>query len=437
MREKDVDMIRQWLTGGAALGLSAAAGTSLYNHLNQLAKDRQRDKRLDDDILTVKVRRPALEKSGAWPLGLLKVLGLGAAGGVGYKMITDPDEGASIGPGLAVAGGTLSLLGSYAAARKGYQALKKKRNQAILDRAQTHFADLTRAESGTEKYANMSFGDAMQGMGVGIPLLLALASGGITYKYLDKTHPLAKPARPTKPRKVVLQYVDDEDGQKKTAAYDRDSGFECLVKLVISGQKQASDLSDLVCACADGRAQELEEAVIDLGAETALDLVKGATRTLDDEELVMGTALAVRSPGLSDTVKTLACAEYQDLFPAFSKMAAAMDEEERDRAEMLVCVWEDLNRWPNIKSASQVPERRPELSKELARVLREQQTLDGPDPDTEYQLDTMGQGGAVDNGVDRSDEEDPDEVAKAMGEGAAMDDVVDQILGGLVGDKPK
>ncbi len=407
----DLQILTKYLTGGTALGASIAGGTALFNHLNQLSKERDRQRKLDDDVLTVKVRRRPGEK---------------------MAMVTG---------GLALAGGGLSAMAAYAATMKAYKSLKKKRMQDMLDRAQLQFADLSAEEVDPQKQASngrpMSGLDLIASSPLAAMILMGVGSASVTNAYLKKNYPGTRPARPTKPRKVVLQYVDDEDGQKKTAAYDRDSGFECLVKLVISGQKRASDLSDLVCACADGRAQELEEAVIDLGAETALDLVKGATRTLDDEELVMGTALAVRSPGLSDTVKTLACAEYQDLFPAFSKMAAAMDEEERDRAEMLVCVWEDLNRWPNIKSASQVPERRPELSKELARVLREQQTLDGPDPDTEYQLDTMGQGGSADNGVDRSDEEDPDEVAKAMGEGAAMDDVVDQILGGMVGDETK
>jgi hypothetical protein len=399
----DLQIIAKYLTGGAALGTSVAGGVALANHLNQLSKERDRQRKLDDDILTVKVRRkPGVEKAA---------------------MVTG---------GLALAGSGISAMAAYAATMKAYRALKKKRMQDLLDRAQVQFAETSEEEA---KQANtgrpMSGLDLLASSPLAAMLLLGVGSAGIANAYLNKNYPGVKPARPVKPRKVVLKYVDDE--QEKEAAYDPDSGFECLVNLVCAGQKSASDVRDIVSACADGRAQELEESIADLGVDAALDTIKGASRDLTPDEMIMGVGIAVRSPGLADTVKTLAAVEYNDMLPAFSKMAAALDSEELEVVQAIACCWEDMHRGVT-KEASKVVAENPALAKDLARVLREQQLL-APE-DTEYELDTMGRGGSADNGVDRSDEDDPDEMARAMGEGAAMDDVVDQILGGLVGDEP-
>ena len=194
--DTDKDFLMRMLTGGAAIGTSTALATATLNHLNQLRRERQRQKTLDDDVLTVKVRRPPQEQSKY------------ASGTV--------EKSAMVTGGVGMAGGALAMLGSYAAVHKAYQEMKRKRLQKILDQAQVAYADVQDLETQTAKRAGdegrrpMGPVDFMAASPIAATLLLALGGAGVTNAWLNKTFPATKPARPSKPRRVVLKYIDDE-----------------------------------------------------------------------------------------------------------------------------------------------------------------------------------------------------------------------------------
>ena len=102
MNERDKQLIKNFLIGGAASG-AAIAGTSAIidyvKYLKEKAKMENDPDSLDDDTIYIDKRIP-----------------------VGVKS-------ASVGAGVAVAGGAASALATYVALSKMYQMLKKKQLQ--------------------------------------------------------------------------------------------------------------------------------------------------------------------------------------------------------------------------------------------------------------------------------------------------------------------
>lgn len=402
LSDVDKQLLQKYLVGGAALGGGTAVLTSMLNHWNQLSKERARQQSLDDDVLTVKVRRPG----------------------------QDVTKQATVTGGLALSGGALSMLASYAAVRKAYTKMKKNRMQDLLDQSQTNFAQSSAEEA--EKLASggrpMSVMDLLTSSPVAAALLLGVGSAGLSNAYLNKTYPATQPARPTKPRKVVLKYVDDE-GEDKQASFDELSGFEQLVRTVYQvKQAEVSDLQNIVRAVAEGRVEELADNLSELPAEEALDLIKGASADLDNHQLMLATAIATRHPVVGPTTRLLASADLHDLAPSYCKMANQLEEHDRLALAGLVCEVGRAFRCGE-KRATQLVEGQDhqELLQQLAQILQQ----DPQDPQTEEaeeDLESMSRGGATDNAVD--DEETPEEAAQRMGVGSANDDIVDELLGG-------
>lgn len=400
--DTDKDFLMRMLTGGAAIGTSTALATATLNHLNQLRRERQRQKTLDDDVLTVKVRRPPQEQSKY------------ASGTV--------EKSAMVTGGVGMAGGALAMLGSYAAVHKAYQEMKRKRLQKILDQAQVAYADVQDMETQTAKRAGdegrrpMGPVDFMAASPIAATLLLALGGAGVTNAWLNKTFPATKPARPSKPRRVVLKYIDDEE-QEKVASFDENSGFELVVRTVLAGMEKSaeSDLRNIVTACAEGRAEELAENM-ELSVETGLDLVKGASAGLSPEDELLGTMIALRHPVLGPTVKTLASAEYAEMSPALFKLASQMDEDLRDYAAAVVCTVGELTRTESQEKAASILE---QADPQILRQLMEYLQAGGETEEASEELDDMNTGGVMTNSVEGVDNEDN-----------PTDDPVDSLLSG-------
>jgi len=392
--QADLQLLRSYATGGLAIGSGTALATAMLNHWKQLSNERMKSQQLDDDVLTVKVKRPATKQ-------------------------------AMVSGGLGLATGALTTLGSYAAVRAAYQEMKKRRMQKLLDEAQVNFAELS-SEEAQQKLASggrpMSLTDVLTASPVAATLLLALGSAGLANTYLKKNFPSTKPAKPIKPRRVVLKYMDDE--QEKEASLDEDSGFELMVKTVLAGQKEAHDLRDLVGACASGRAQEVEDN-LGTGTELALDLIKGASAGMSDTDYDLGVSLAVRHPVIGPVTKLLASAEMLDMAPSHLKMAQALSETDQLVLAGLFCAVGDADRWDGQDKLASMLETNPEVLSQLVKALR------GQDEDPEVEeakddLEVMGQGGAVDNSV--SEKETPEQAAQRMGVGSAEDDVIDELF---------
>lgn len=401
--DTDRDFLVRMLTGGAAVGTSAALATATLNHLNQLRKERQRQKTLDDDVLTVKVKRPPPARS---------------------KYATAAHEkSAMVTGGVGMAGGALAMLGSYAAVHKAYKEMKKRRLQKILDQAQVAYADVQDLEARNTKQAAE---DGRRPMGpldfassapIAATLLLALGSAGLSHAWLNKTFPSVKPAKPPNPRRVVLKYIDEEDGPEKTASFNEDSGFELVVRTVLAGMPKSaeSDLRNIVTACAEGRAEELAENM-ELSVETGLDLVKGASTGLSPEDELLGTMIALRHPVLGPTVKTLASAEYVEMSPGLFKLASQLDEDLRDYASAVACTAAELIRTDSMEKAAAVID---QADPEILRQLMEYLQGGGETDEAKEDLDDLNVGGVDTNSVE--------DVADTE---ASTDDPVDSLLSG-------
>ena len=383
------------------MGTSAALATATLNHLNQLRKERQRQKTLDDDVLTVKVRRPPPAHS--------------------KYASEDMEKSAMVTGGVGMAGGALAMLGSYAAVHKAYQEMKRKRLQKILDQAQTAYADVQDLETRTAKQAAegrrpMGPIDFAASAPIAATLLLALGGAGLSNAWLNKTFPATKPAKPPNPRRVVLKYIDDED-QEKTASFNEDSGFELVVRTVLAGMRKSaeSDLRNIVTACAEGRAEELADN-LELSVETGLDLVKGASAGMSPEDELLGTMIALRHPVLGPTVKTLASAEYAEMSPGLFKLASQMDEDLRDYAAAIACTAAELTRTESQeKAASVIDQADPEILRQLMEYLQ----AGGETQEAQEDLDDLNVGGVDTNSMEGAgDTETP------------SDDPVDSLLSG-------
>lgn len=298
----DKDLIKRYILGGAGVGISAGAITSLLNHLNQLKEESSPDTSLDDDVLRLQVR-------------------------------TAQNKQASVGGSLAMTGGLLSTLGGYALIRRLYEDSKRKRMQEMLDQAQNQFIEVSDDEANLKSAATdrkpMSFTEFLTSSPLAISMLLGLGSGVAAHQFLKKTYPEIKSTSRTSPRRVILQDVQDEEDVKSAS-------MEMVGRLLCSGLVKSadSDFLDLVSACGQGRASEFSDALCEFSAETALDLVKGASQgDATPETLSVGCAVAFSNPVISPLASSLAAAEYFESAPEWSKKASTIED---DMAESLI-----------------------------------------------------------------------------------------------------
>lgn len=342
-------LIGKYLLGGAAAGTSAALATSLVNYYRTLQQEAaaEGDTSKDDDILYLNLRKNPTNAPK-------KVRGTQAS---------QQAKVASISGGLAITGGALAGLGSYAAVRKLYQKYKKKRMQEQLDAAQQGFFDVVSQEASAEKRAAMG-GKPMGGvefatsMPVTLTLLAALASGALTHKALEKTFPRAKKPQSPEPKKIVIrnqedpsfyETVQEEDDNgiptPKEASYDSRNdydtycdGLELLVHMCLGREKVASisDLHNMVGAIVEGRKQEVIDNIMSLGFDAAMDLCKGAHETIKKasaQDIAVAVGTCVHTPELHSITSLLAASEYDDMAPHFSKAAS----EQPKHVKQLLC----------------------------------------------------------------------------------------------------
>lgn len=319
-------LIGKYLLGGAAAGGSAALATSLVNYYRMLQEEAKKeyDTSKDDDTLYINLgKSPGAEKV------------------------------ATVAGGLAITGGSLAALGTYAAVRKLYQKYKKQRLQAQLDEAQQgYFDELTvpkEASFGSGK--PMSPSEFVTSVPVSLTLLAAIASGALTHKALNKYFPAPKTHNPVKPKRIVIKKQDDpdyynsieeDDLEEKAASYDaRDEysaytdGLEFLVHMCLGHEKTASvsDLANIVGAVIDGRKDELVENIMELGSESAFNTIKGAYEKVassDPATVSLAVSRCVHSPELRPSIELLAAAEYNDIAPHFCKAASDQPEHIQD-----------------------------------------------------------------------------------------------------------
>jgi len=327
------ELIKQLATGGLALGGGAGALVALVNYMKSLKEENEinDESRLNDDTLYI----PAMEKTAAE--------GEEEGGGVNRWLA----------PGLAMTGGILSAGGAYALTQAVYNYMQKKKRQAMLDEAQGEA--LAAADMETEKAAaegtNINFSDLITAFPVAIPLLAAMASGGVAYTALKKTFPTVTSPKSKYPKRIrqvsqsgeVSDYEDEDEVLKSASITNLRADSDCedaaleflaMVTDQMSIEKKAEFTltSDLINSVAKNGLNATTETYLDAGLEGLVEVVKGASdKPADTPNKMLAAAALCKSARMRPILSTLAAAEFQEMAPAVYDMATEQGDEHMDK----------------------------------------------------------------------------------------------------------
>jgi len=333
--QRGADLIKQLAVGGLAVGGGAGAVVALINYMKSLkAEDEIHDEsRLNDDTLYIPANKDNQEKAAA-----------------------DEEGGVNrwVAPGLALTGGILTAGGAYALTQAVYNYLQKKQRQAMLDEAQGEAlaaADIETEKAAAEGGAKMNFYDLVTAFPVAVPLLAALASGGVAYTALKKTFPTVKAPKSKYPKRIrqvsregkVDDYEDEKEVLKSASVNElradndcEDAALEFLMTVTdqMSIEKKADHpiLSDIINATAKNGLASVTSTYQDAGLEGLVEITKGASaEPADTPNKMLAVAALSKSARLRPIVSALAGAEYQEMAPAMFDMAVSHGEEHMDK----------------------------------------------------------------------------------------------------------
>lgn len=308
----DLDIIKRVMLGGAALGGGTALVTSLMNYLKKLNEN---DTSGDDDTLYVRPTTPVVKT-------------------------------ASLGGGLALAGGALSAAGTYALIKKIYNSLMKAEAQRELDEAQKVYLE-TQGFTPTEKKADFrgfNLGEIATSLPVAVPLLIALGGAAGAYKMLDKQFP-RKVKKPTAPKRIEVldePEVTEEDiyEQEKSASFMESDCMELIAHLVSSPcDTMVSDANNLIHTVAGGGLTEFKKAASEIGFVPALGLTKGASYNhVDPLRRQFALTYLTKSAQFSNQFGVVLAGEFAERYNTFFKQAAALPENTRETLYKIACI---------------------------------------------------------------------------------------------------
>jgi hypothetical protein len=348
LSQRDKDLVSNYLLGGAATGGGLALATALINYLKHL-KDTKDESEDDDD--TIKIYKQEPQEKVAMTLG---------------------------GP-LALTGGVVSAAGTYALVNKLYEMFRKNQAQKKLDEAQNIFLETqgykkvdkkkkkednaSEEEEETEKSASgkpMSASELGISIPLALPLLMALGSGVVAHKLLNKSFPVKK-KEVTGPKRIEIVDAPEEDEEEKLldkeAGINDTDGFEFLMRTVDMAKSASSDVSNLIAITADGRLKDFRKVANDIGYADALDTVKGASRSVSAEPLTEQLAISciAKSAAISEQTKLLAAAEFADLYPTFFKAASKLSPKKQNALYKIACILGQAIRSEIAEEAGVVP----------------------------------------------------------------------------------
>ena len=425
------ELIKQLATGGLALGGGVGAAVVLVNYLKSMQQEAEieDETRLNDDTLYIPTRKR--EKSAA-------------------------EVNRWLAPGLAVTGGVIAGGASYALTQAVYNYLQKKHRQNLLDEAQNE--TLAAAELEAEKSAaDMSFSDLVTAFPVAVPLLAALASGGVAYAALNKTFPVVTPPKSKYPRRIrqVTEGGDveiPEEGElqvKAASARDIWASDDCEAAAMefltlftdrVAMEKGATCItSDILNRVAAEGPNEALRLLRDDGLPALCEAVKGATCVSDDVK-AMSAAVIFKSARLAPAVAAVAAAELLDMLPNVMGICKAAGHEQADKLAGLGALMHMSWFRPQItKAASSLGDGHPLLQALMAMIsgapkqeaatgppaMAGSPTMGGEDRDAALTSDVSGSMGEDNEGDDseqpgRSGDDD---------ESQGQDDVIDAFMG--------
>lgn len=340
------------LAGGAGVSVASLAGLLHYIKANKLREEGNQE--WDDDTMYVYKKQAAIEKEagriqaikdlfkkipGLWDgtknlsdkakQTILKHPVATTVGGIGlgslHEMLFPDDtlEGMTSG---------LKMVAVPAAFGAGYLLTDWLANKKLRQEAQNELDDAQKAfvnRSGYEELNKKAASDAVSnaaGLAAGAALLLALGSGYATHQYLAQNWPIKKPKLLSKPKKikVVDAPTEEEELDDQIDKLASANGMELAAKLLCTLDKHASVASQIVHAVAAGRAPEFQKAVDDVGFESAVDLVKGASYdNVPGHMIHLAAQYCIKEAGFSPQFNLAVAADYQALHPEFCKEAAS------------------------------------------------------------------------------------------------------------------
>lgn len=329
---RGTSLVRNMAVGGMALGAGASAVVALLNYLKSLREENElADKsRLNDDTLYISSPHPQ-QKSAS-------------------------DVNRWIAPGLAVTGGILGAGGAYALTQAVYNYLQKKHKQKLLDEAQGEAllaADLEvskRAAAAPAVDAKMNLYDLISATPVALPLLAALAAGGVTFATLRKAFPAVQTPKSRYPKRVRQVAADghlsepevgDEEQLKSAATLWAEADCEAAAQefLMLAVDQMAHEKSASVCVTSDLLHKAARDGIAgmvqtqrDGGMEALVEFARGASdEPLPLPERALAAVAICKSARLRPVVAALAAAEFADLVPSLYDEVLSHGEEQIEK----------------------------------------------------------------------------------------------------------
>jgi hypothetical protein len=421
------ELIKQLATGGLALGGGVGAAVVLVNYLKSMQQeaDIEDETRLNDDTLYLPKAKRSREKSAA-------------------------EVNRWLAPGLAITGGVVASGAAYALTQAVYNYLQKKHRQGLLDEAQNE--TLVAADLEAEKSAaEMSLADLVTAFPVAVPLLAALASGGVAYAALNKTFPVVNPPKSKYPRRIrqvseggEVEIPEEELEHSKSASVRWASddceaaAMEFLTLFVdrVAMEKGATCVtSDILNRVAAEGPREVTRALKDCGLVSMCEVVKGASLAPADVKAV-SAAVIHKSARLGPAVSAIAAAELFDMLPNVTGLCDRADSDQMDKLAGLGALMQLSWCRPQIeKAASSLGEGHPLLQALVAMLSgapkQEQAATPLPsgggsdDRDAALTSDVSGSMGEDNEGDDSDEDLSHSDDNESQGD----DDVVDAFMG--------
>jgi len=422
------DLIKNLALGGLAIGGTAGAAVVLSNYLKSISEEAEvfDDSRLNDDTLYISMPE---------------------------KKAAEDQEGPRwTAPGLALTSGVIGAGTAYALTQAIYNMIQKKRRMRLLDEAQNETLAAADEELAKGAALGMTMTELIAAFPVALPLLAALASGGVTYAALNKSFPTVTKSKSKYPKRiravaadgslsdVDLEEDDNVDEVTKSAS-DRFGEYDCelaglefmtLLTMQLAHEKKADYCvtSDIVNTVAREGIANVAATYENGGWLGLTEVVKNAAEA-DEISKVAAVVALHRHPYLSPVVASMAAAEYHELAPTVMAKCASMDSNMLDKVAGLAALMQMTFMRPLLlKSAAVSPELMEQLKAMLAgevpSELREDQSRGNNDDkesrDEALTTDASGSMAEENEGGGNQDSDDLDQ------ESQGKNDVVDSFF---------
>ena len=347
----DWTSIGKHVGGGALTGAGLAALYSYIKNTKRLTGNIGEDTSLDDDVLYIKGKKKRTKKAGFFG-------GDPTANDIPHAAVSSPEYGNDstdqrmlnyIG---AVGGGIIGYKGI-----KGlYKMIQEKQLQDELDDAQVAYMTSLQDKRDTErkKYAAVGERDGRGAYSGGMVLpatallMLALASGVVSYKTLDESFPgrrkknvvrnknLPVGGRDMKIKPDTIKVLGRGNKVVKTmdadgTASDADE-IENMVRSAAANPElcKAAGFDDLFSALGTGRTSEIKKN-LEYGVDYVFDTIKGASSNqITDKQKNMAIGLIARDQMLKHAFAPLFASEFINMSPSICSSAENLDDTEKD-----------------------------------------------------------------------------------------------------------